>query len=217
MNEIQRSKIILKILNKIYPETPIPLKHRNKFTLLVSVLLSAQTTDVNVNNVTKNIYPKYNKPEDFVKLGRKKIERLIKSIGIFRVKAKSVYLLSKQLIEKHGGKVPDNFEELEKLPGVGHKTASVVMAQGFGHPAFPVDTHIHRLAQRWGLTNGKNVVQTEKDLKRLFPKKFWNKLHLQIIYYGREHCKARECYGLTCKICTTCYPNRKSPIKTKKA
>ena len=217
MNEIQRSKIILKILNKIYPKTPIPLKHRNKFTLLVSVLLSAQTTDVNVNNVTKNIYPKYNKPEDFVKLGRKKIERLIKSIGIFRVKAKSVYLLSKQLIENHGGKVPDNFEELEKLPGVGHKTASVVMAQGFGHPAFPVDTHIHRLAQRWGLTNGKNVVQTEKDLKRLFPKKFWNKLHLQIIYYGREYCKARECYGLTCKICTTCYPKRKSPIKTKKA
>jgi len=217
MNEIQRSKIILKILNKIYPKTPIPLKHRNKFTLLVSVLLSAQTTDVNVNNVTKNIYPKYNKPEHFVKLGRKKIEKLIKSIGIFRVKAKSVYLLSKQLIEKHGGKVPDNFEQLEKLPGVGHKTASVVMAQGFGHPAFPVDTHIHRLAQRWGLTNSKNVVQTEKNLKRLFPKKFWNKLHLQIIYYGREYCKARECYGLTCKICTTCYPNRKSPIKTNKA
>ena len=217
MNEIQRSKVILKILNKIYPKTPIPLKHRNKFTLLVSVLLSAQTTDVNVNNVTKNIYPKYNKPEHFVKLGRKKIEKLIKSIGLFRMKAKSVYLLSKQLIEKHNGKVPDNFEELEKFPGVGHKTASVVMAQGFGHPAFPVDTHIHRLAQRWDLTNGKNVVQTEKDLKRLFPKKFWNKLHLQIIYYGREHCKARECYGLICKICTTCYPKRKKPIKTKKA
>ena len=217
MNEIQRAKIILKILNKIYPETPIPLKHRNKFTLLVSVLLSAQTTDVNVNNVTKNIYPKYNKPEHFVKLGRKKIENLIKSIGIFRIKAKSVYLLSKQLIEKHAGKVPDNFEDLEKLPGVGHKTASVVMSQGFGRPAFPVDTHIHRLAQRWGLTNGKNVVQTEEDLKRLFPKKSWNKLHLQIIYYGREYCKARECYGLTCKICTTCYPNRKSPIKTRKA
>ena len=217
MNEVQRSKIILKILNKIYPKTPIPLKHKNKFTLLVSVVLSAQTTDVNVNNATKNIYPKYNKPEHFVKLGRKKIERLIKSIGIFRVKAKSVYFLSKQLIEKYKGKVPETFEELEKLPGVGHKTASVVMAQGFGHPAFPVDTHIHRLAQRWGLTNGKNVVQTEKDLKRLFPKKFWNKLHLQIIYYGREHCKARECYGLTCKICTTCYPNKKSPIKTNKA
>ena len=217
MNEVQRSKIILRILNRIYPTTPIPLKHKNKFTLLVSVLLSAQTTDVNVNNVTKNIYPKYNKPEHFVKLGRNKIEKLIKSIGIFRIKAKSVYLLSKQLIEKHNGKVPDNFEALERLPGVGHKTASVVMAQGFGYAAFPVDTHIHRLAQRWGLTNGKNVVQTENDLKRLFPKKYWNKLHLQIIYYGREHCKARECYGLTCKICTTCYPYRKSPIKTKKA
>ena len=217
MNEVQRAKIVLKILNKIYPKTPIPLRHRNKFTLLVSVLLSAQTTDVNVNNVTKNIYPKYNNPEQFVKLGRKKIENLIKSIGIFRVKAKSVYLLSKQLIEKHNGKVPDNFNDLEKLPGVGHKTASVVMSQGFGYPAFPVDTHIHRLAQRWGLSNGKNVIQTEQDLKTLFPKKSWSKLHLQIIYYGREFCKARECYGLTCKICTTCYPNRKKPIITKKA
>ena len=217
MNEINRSKEISKILNQIYPKTPIPLKHINKFTLLISVLLSAQTTDVNVNNVTRNIYPKFNKPQHFVKLGRKKIEKLIKSIGIFRVKAKSVYLLSKQLIKKHTGKVPKTFEELEKLPGVGHKTASVVMAQGFGVPAFPVDTHIHRLAQRWGLTSGKNVVQTEKDLKRLFPKKSWNKLHLQIIYYGREFCTAKSCYGLTCKICTTCYPNRKSPIKTKKA
>ena len=217
MSESKRAKIILKTLNQIYPKTPIPLKHKSKFTLLVSVLLSAQTTDVNVNNVTKNIYPKYYKPEHFVKLGRKKIERLINSIGIFRMKAKSIYLLSKQLIENHGGKVPETFEDLEKLPGVGHKTASVVMSQGFGHPAFPVDTHIHRLAQRWGLTNGKNVVQTEKDLKRLFPKKFWNKLHLQIIYYGREYCKARECYGLTCKICATCYPNRKTPTKTKKA
>jgi endonuclease-3 len=213
----KKSKAILKILNQIYPKTPIPLKHKNKFTLLVSVALSAQTTDVNVNNATKNIYPKYNKPEHFVKLGRKKIEKLIKSLGFFRMKAKSVYLLSKQLIEKHGGKVPQTFEELEKLQGVGHKTASVVMSQGFGVPAFPVDTHIHRLAQRWGLTNGKNVVQTENDLKKLFPKRSWNKLHLQIIYYGREYCKARECYGLTCKICTTCYPNRKNPIKTKKA
>ena len=217
MDEIQRAKTILKILNNIYPKTPIPLKHRNKFTLLVSVLLSAQTTDVNVNNVTKNIYPKFNKPEHFVKLGRRKIENLIKSIGIFRIKAKSVYLLSKQLIENHGGKVPDNFEDLEKLPGVGHKTASVVMSQGFGYPAFPVDTHIHRLAQRWGLTNGKNVIQTEEDLKKIFPKRSWNKLHLQIIYYGREYCKARECYGLTCKICTSCYPGRKKPLKTKKA
>jgi len=217
MSESKRAKIVLKTLNQIYPKTPIPLKHKNKFTLLVSVLLSAQTTDVNVNNVTRNIYPKYNKPEHFVKLGRKKIEKLVKSIGIFRMKAKSIYLLSKQLIKNHGGKVPETFEDLEKLPGVGHKTASVVMSQGFGHPAFPVDTHIHRLAQRWGLTNGKNVIQTEIDLKRLFPKKFWNKLHLQIIYYGREYCKARECYGLTCKICTTCYPNRKTPLKTKKA
>ena len=217
MSSNKRAKIILKILNKIYPRTPIPLKHKNTFTLLVSVALSAQTTDVNVNKATKNIYPKYYKPEHFVKLGRKKIEKLIKSLGFFRNKAKSLYLLSKQLIEKHGGKVPKNFKDLENLQGVGHKTASVVMSQGFGYPAFPVDTHIHRLAQRWGLTNGKNVVQTEKDLKRLFPKKSWNKLHLQIIYYGREYCKARECYGLTCKICTTCYPNRKIPIKTKKA
>ena len=217
MNEVQRAKIVLKILNKIYPKTPIPLKHRNKFTLLVSVLLSAQCTDVNVNNVTKDIYPKYNKPKDFVKLGRKKIEKLIRSIGIFRVKAKSIYFLSKILVEKYSGKVPKTFDELEKLPGVGHKTASVVMSQGFGYPAFPIDTHIHRLAQRWGLTNGKNVVQTEKDLKRLFPKKYWNKLHLQIIYYGREYCKARECYGITCKICTSCYPNRKKPIRTTKA
>ncbi len=217
MRKSKRAKIVLKTLNQIYPKTPIPLKHKSKFTLLVSVLLSAQTTDVNVNNVTRNIYPKYNKPEHFVKLGRKKIEKLVKSIGIFRMKAKSIYLLSKQLIKNHGGKVPETFEDLEKLPGVGHKTASVVMSQGFGHPAFPVDTHIHRLAQRWGLTNGKNVIQTESDLKRLFPKKFWNKLHLQIIYYGREYCKARECYGLTCKICTTCYPNRKTPLKTKKA
>ena len=217
MNEVQRAKIVLKILNKTYPKTPIPLKHRNIFTLLISVLLSAQCTDVNVNNVTKNIYPKYNKPEHFVKLGRKKIEKLIRSIGIFRIKARSVYNLSKTLVEKYKSKVPKTFKELEELPGVGHKTASVVMSQGYGYPAFPIDTHIHRLAQRWGLTNGKNVVQTEKDLKRLFPKKYWNKLHLQIIYYGREHCKARECYGISCKICTSCYPKRKKPIKTKKA
>ena len=217
MSSNKRAKIILKILNKIYPKTPTPLKHKNTFTLLVSVALSAQTTDINVNKATKNIYPKYYKPEHFVKLGRKKIEKLIKSLGFFRNKAKSVYLLSKQLIEKHGGKVPKNFKDLENLQGVGHKTASVVMSQGFGYPAFPVDTHIHRLAQRWGLTNGKNVIQTEKDLKKLFPKKSWNKLHLQIIYYGREYCKARECYGLTCKICTTCYPDRKKPVKTKKA
>ena len=217
MHEKEKAKQILKILNKIYPTTPIPLKHRNKFTLLTSVLLSAQCTDLNVNNVTRDIYSMYYKPEHFVKLGRKKIESLIKSIGIFRIKAKSIFLMSKQLLEKHGGKVPKTFEELEKLPGVGHKTASVVMSQGFGFPAFAVDTHIHRLAQRWGLTDGKNVVQTEKDLKRIFPKKVWSKLHLQIIYYGREYCQARSCYGLTCKICTTCYPNRKNPINIKKA
>ena len=217
MDEKKKSKLILKTLNKIYPETPIPLKHKNIFTLLVSVLLSAQCTDLNVNNVTKDIYPKYNKPEHFVKLGRRKIEKLINKIGIFRVKARSIYLLSKQLLENHGGKVPKTFEELEKLPGVGHKTASVVMSQGFGYPAFAVDTHIHRLAQRWGLTNGKNVIQTEEDLKRIFPKKTWSKLHLQMIYYGREFCKARDCYGLTCKICTSCYPNRTKPLKTKKA
>ena len=217
MNETQRAKKILKILNKIYPRIEVPLNSRNIFTLLISVLLSAQCTDINVNNVTKNIYTKYYEPHHFKKLGRKKIEKLIKKIGIFRIKAKSIYNLSKLLIENHNGKVPKTFEELEKLPGVGHKTASVIMSQGFGYPAFPIDTHIHRLAQRWGLTSGKNVIQTEKDLKRLFPKKNWNKLHLQIIYYGREYCKARDCYGLTCKICTTCYPKRKKPVKTKKA
>ena len=216
MNEVQRAKTIIKILNKTYPKINVPLKSKNVFTLLISVLLSAQCTDVNVNNVTKNIYPKYFRPHHFKKLGRKKIEKLIKKIGIFRIKAKSIYHLSKLLINNHGGKVPKTFDELEKLPGVGHKTASVVMSQGFGFPAFPIDTHIHRLAQRWGLTNGKNVTQTEKDLKRLFPKKSWNKLHLQIIYYGREYCKARSCYGLTCKICTTCYPNRNKPFIAKK-
>ena len=217
MNDVQRAKIILKILNKTYPKIIVPLKSRNVFTLLISVLLSAQCTDVNVNNVTEKIYPKYYKPQHFTKLGRKKIEKLIKKIGIFRVKAKSIYNLSNLLIKNHNGRVPKTFEELERLPGVGHKTASVVMSQGFGYPAFPIDTHIHRLAQRWGLTNGKNVVETEKDLKRLFPKKYWNKLHLQIIYYGREYCKARSCYGLSCKICTTCYPTRKKPLITKKA
>jgi endonuclease III len=217
MNENQKAKIIIKTLNKIYPKTRAPLKSKNTFTLLISVLLSAQCTDVNVNNVTKDIYPKYYKPKHFVKLGQKKIEKLIKKIGIFRVKAKSIYLMSKKILEKHKGKVPKTFEELEELPGVGHKTASVVMSQGFGYQAFAVDTHIHRLAQRWGLTNGKNVIQTEKDLKRIFPKKTWSKLHLQIIFYGREYCKARECYGLTCKLCTYCYPNRKKPLITKKA
>tara|TARA_B110001452_G_scaffold114414_1_gene94919 strand:- start:4 stop:657 length:654 start_codon:yes stop_codon:yes gene_type:complete len=216
MNEIQRAKIAHKILNKTYPKIKVPLISRNVFTLLISVLLSAQCTDVNVNNVTKNIYPKYYRPEHFVMLGRKKIEKLIKKIGIFRIKAKNIYNLSKILVKEYKSKVPKTFEELEGLPGVGHKTAGVVMSQGFGYPAFPVDTHIHRLAQRWGLTNGKNVVKTEEDLKRLFPKKNWNKLHLQIIYFGREFCKARDCYGISCKICTTCYPNRNKPFIAKK-
>ena len=167
----EKAKIILRILNKTYPKVPIPLNYKNTFTLLISVLLSAQCTDVNVNNVTKNIYIKYNLPRHFVKLGRKKIERLINKIGIFRIKAKNIYNLSKILVKKFKSKVPKTYEELEQLPGVGHKTASVVMSQGFGFPAFAVDTHIHRLAQRWGLTDGKNVVQTEKDLKRIFPKK----------------------------------------------
>ena len=217
MDQIQRVKIITRILNKTYPKISVPLKSRNTFTLLISVLLSAQCTDVNVNNVTKKIYPKYYKPKHFVKLGRKRIEKLIKKIGIFRIKAKSIFNLSKILVDNYNSKVPNTFDELEKLPGVGHKTASVVMSQGFGFPAFPIDTHIHRLAQRWGLTNGKNVIQTEKDLKKLFPKKNWNKLHLQIIYYGREYCKARDCFGITCKICSTCYPKRKKPLITKRA
>ena len=217
MNSKEKSQIILRELNKIYPKVPIPLNYKNTFTLLISVLLSAQCTDVNVNNVTKKIYPKYYQPKDFVKIGRKKIEKLINKIGIFRVKAKSIYYLSKILVKKYKSKVPKTYEELESLPGVGHKTASVVMSQAFGYPAFPVDTHIHRLAQRWGLTNGKNVIQTEKDLKKIFPRKHWNKLHLQIIWYGREYCKARECYGISCKICKNCYPNRNKPFIAKKA
>ena len=215
--KLKRAKAIQKILNKIYPQTPSPLDHKDNFTLLISVLLSAQCTDVNVNNVTKDIYPKYNKPIHFVKLGRKKIEKLIKKIGLFRNKSKSVYLLSKILLEKYNGRVPNTFEKLEELPGVGHKTASVVMSQGFGYPAFPVDTHIHRLAQRWRLTSGKNVVQTESDLKELFPKGSWNKLHLQIIFYGREYCTARGCNGLICKICKLVNADRKKAIKFKKA
>ena len=167
MNNKEKAKVISRVLNKTYPKIPIPLNYKNTFTLLVSVLLSAQCTDVNVNNVTKDIYPKYYKPEHFVKLGRKKIERLIKRIGIFRVKAKSIFYLSKTLVDKYKSKVPNSYEELEQLPGVGHKTASVVMSQGFGFPAFPVDTHIHRHARRGGLTNGPNVVRSGGDLRCL--------------------------------------------------
>ena len=212
-----RAFFIITELDKIYPEVPIPLNHENKFELLIAVLLSAQCTDERVNKVTPNLFSKANTPEEMMILPTEKIFSIIRSCGLAPQKSKNISNLSRIIVEKHNKKVPESFIDLEKLPGVGHKTASVVMSQGFGHPAFPVDTHIHRLAQRWGLTNGKNVVQTEIDLKRLFPQKSWNKLHLQIIYYGREHCKARECYGLTCKICTTCYPYRKSPIKTKKA
>ena len=217
MNKSEKVEFISESLNKLYPNPPIPLNHDSVFTLLIAVILSAQCTDVRVNLVTPELFKKANNAKKMIKLGRKEIRRIIKPCGLSPQKSKSLFELSKILVKKYKGEVPDSFEALELLPGVGHKTASVVMSQGFGHPAFPVDTHIHRLAQRWGLTNGKNVIQTEKDLKRLFPKKSWNKLHLQIIYYGREYCKARECYGLTCKICTTCYPNRKKPLKTKKA
>ena len=204
-------------LEQTYPNTPVPLNNKNVFELLVAVLLSAQCTDERVNKVTPSLFKIADNPFDMEKIPVEKIYEIIRPCGLAPQKSKAISNLSKILVNKFDGMVPEDINELEKLPGVGHKTASVVVSQGFGIPAFPVDTHIHRLAQRWGLTNGKNVVQTEKDLKRLFPKKFWNKLHLQIIYYGREYCKARECYGLACKICTTCYPNRKSPIKTRKA
>ena len=217
MNKNERVKFIEKTLNKIYPSTPIPLNHVNKFELLVAVLLSAQCTDERVNQVTPLLFNKANNPYLMKKVSLNTIYKIVKPCGLGPKKSKAIYDLSRILIEKFNGEVPEDFIELEKLPGVGHKTASVVMSQGFGVPAFAVDTHIHRLAQRWGLTNGKNVIQTEKDLKRIFPEKTWSKLHLQIIYYGREFCKARECYGLTCKICTTCYPNRKNPVKIKKA
>ena len=184
---------------------------------LIAVLLSAQSTDVRVNKITPLLFARAKTPQEMILLTQEEIREIIKPIGLSPTKSRGIYDLSHILIDKHLGKVPQDFEALEALPSVGHKTASVVMSQGFGYPAFAVDTHIHRLAQRWGLTNGKNVVQTENDLKRIFPKKTWSKLHLQIIFYGREYCKARECYGLTCKICTTCYPNRKKSIITKKA
>ncbi len=216
MTKKERSNVILKILNEIYPKTPIPLNHSNKFELLIAVLLSAQCTDKRVNKITPLLFAKANSPIKMKKIPLEKIYNIIRPCGLAPQKSKAIYNLSGILATEYNGNVPENFEDLENLPGVGHKTASVVMSQGFGYPAFPVDTHIHRLAQRWGLTNGKNVVQTEKDLKRLFPKKLWNKLHLQIIYYGREFCTARSCYGLECRICNTCYPNRKEPVITKK-
>ena len=213
----ERADYIYNKLNEIYPETPIPLEHKNKFELLIAVLLSAQCTDERVNQVTPELFKVGNTPDRMMRIPTKKIESIIKSCGLAPQKSFNISSLSKIIVNKFNSEVPESFKSLESLPGVGHKTASVVMSQGFGHSAFPVDTHIHRLAQRWGLTDGKNVVQTEKDLKRLFPKKSWNKLHLQIIWYGREYCKARDCHGITCKICKSCYPNRKKPIKTKKA
>ena len=208
---------IVNILEKLYPKTPIPLKHKDPFTLLVSVVLSAQCTDERVNQITPILFDNADTPLKMSRLPVGKIEKIIRPCGLSPQKSKAISGLSKLIVNKHNSNVPQNFKDLEDLPGVGHKTASVVMSQAFGYPAFPVDTHIHRLAWRWGLSTGKNVDKTEKDLKNLFPKKFWNKLHLQIIYYGREYCQARKCYGLTCKICTNCYPNRKKPVITTKA
>ena len=217
MKKSERANIVKKLLDKKYPQTPIPLDHKDNFSLLIAVLLSAQCTDERVNQITPKLFAKASNPKSMSKLTQNQIYQIIKPCGLGPQKSKAIKNLSSILVNKFNSKVPNNFNDLESLPGVGHKTASVVMSQGFGIPAFAVDTHIHRLAQRWGLTNGKNVVQTEKDLKRIFPKKTWSKLHLQIIFYGREYCKARDCYGLKCKICTTCYPNRKKTVITKKA
>ncbi len=216
MKRIEKAQEVSRILNRIYRKVPIPLKHKNKFELVVAVLLSAQCTDERVNQVTPSLFKKANTAIKMTKVLKKTIYNIIRPCGLAPQKSKAIFELSRILVKKFKGKVPESFEELEKLPGVGHKTASVVMSQGFGHPAFPVDTHIHRLSQRWGLTNGKNVVQTEKDLKDLFPKKSWNKLHLQIIFYGREFCQARSCFGLECEICKICNPGRKTKIITKK-
>ena len=216
MQRAERATKIMGILNKIYPKTPIPLNHKNKFELLISVLLSAQCTDKRVNEITPILFKEANNAKKMQTLSKNKIYKIIRPCGLAPQKSSAIYRFSKILVKNFNGKVPESFDELEKLPGVGHKTASVVMSQGFGHPAFPVDTHIHRLAQRWGLTNGKNVTQTEKDLKKIFPMHSWNKLHLQIIFYGREYCEARKCFGLECKICKTCFPDRKKPVQTKK-
>lgn len=212
-----RVSFILQRLQELYPEPPIPLDHKDPYTLLVAVLLSAQCTDERVNKVTPALFELADNPADMAKVAVEKIHQIIKPCGLAPQKSKAISKLSKILMDQYQGEVPACLEALETLPGVGHKTASVVMSQAFGVPAFPVDTHIHRLAQRWGLTNGKNVSQTEKDLKRLFPRDKWNDLHLQIIYYGREYCSARGCDGTVCEICRTCYPNRTRPKKTLKA
>ncbi|MDA9903826.1 endonuclease III [Gammaproteobacteria bacterium] len=216
MRKSERAEIVRTILDKTYPETPIPLNHKDIFTLLIAVLLSAQCTDERVNQVTPKLFKLASTPEKMSKLSQEKIYKIIKPCGLGPKKSKAIKSLSLILVKKYNSIVPDNFEDLEKLPGVGHKTASVVMSQGFGVPAFAVDTHIHRLAQRWGLTNGKNVKKTEADLKKLFDASTWNKLHLQIIFWGREFCQAKACYGLECNICTSCYPKRIKPFAHKK-
>ena len=217
MKKTERVKIIIKRLEETYPETPIPLDHQNDFTLLVAVALSAQSTDKKVNELTKELFKVASSAEEMFKLGEKKIYIHIKQLGLAKTKAKNIFKLSKIIFEKYNNKIPNTFKELESLPGVGHKTAGVVMSQAFGIPAFPIDTHIHRLSQRWGLTSGKNVKQTETDLKRLFPKNLWNKLHLQIIFYGREYCSARGCNGTICRLCKELYPSRNKPVICLKA
>ena len=212
----ERAAFILQRLNQLYPETPVPLDHSNTFELLVAVLLSAQCTDERVNKVTPALFAEANNPFDMQHVPVDTLYQIVRPCGLAPQKSKAISMLSKILVADYKGEVPEGMAALETLPGVGHKTASVVMSQGFGHPAFPVDTHIHRLAQRWGLTKGKSVVQTERDLKKLFPRQEWNKLHLQIIFYGREFCSARGCDGRVCDICTTCYPKRKSPFKAHK-
>ena len=216
MNKSERAIEIIKILDKTYPEIPVPLDHKDNFTLLIAVLLSAQCTDERVNQITPSLFSVASDPLSMSKISVNKIYKIIKPCGLGPQKSKAISKLSKILVKKFNCEVPNNFSDLENLPGVGHKTASVVMSQGFGIPAFAVDTHIHRLAQRWGLTNGKNVKKTEEDLKKIFPKKSWNKLHLQIIFWGRQYCMARSCYRLECKICKTCYPKRRKPFVHKK-
>jgi len=213
----QRADLVRQRLAQLYPDPPIPLHHRDEFTLLVSVLLSAQCTDKKVNEITPELFAAAATPQAMRKLGEQEIYQIIRPLGLSKQKAKNIAALSEILAEQNHGKVPCTFEELEALPGVGHKTASVVMAQAFGKPAFPVDTHIHRLAQRWGLSSGRNVAQTEADLKKLFPESSWNELHLQIIYYGREHCTARGCDGTRCEMCRKLYPRRRKPVAVTKA
>jgi endonuclease-3 len=202
MTKAEKVSKILDILDELYPEPPIPLDHKDAYTLLVAVLLSAQCTDERVNKITPLLFEQADNPYDMLKLSVEEIKEIIRPCGLSPMKSKGIYGLSEMIVDQHGGKVPDNMEALEAMPGVGHKTASVVMAQAFGVPSFPVDTHIHRLAYRWGLSTGKNVVQTEKDLKRLTPKDKWNKLHLQIIYFGREYCPARGHVVEQCPICS---------------